>query len=42
MISVIAVGLLLGAHGFLHPHDALWLANGDLAVCTWNPGRLGY
>ena len=28
--------------GFKHPHDAIWLANGDIAVCTWNPGRLGY
>lgn len=33
---------LLGAQGFKHPHDAIWLANGDIAVCTWNPGRLGY
>jgi hypothetical protein len=41
MISVIEVGKLLGAQGFRHPHDAIWLANGDIAVCTWNPGRLG-
>jgi hypothetical protein len=42
VISVIEVGKLLGARGFSHPHDAIWLANGDIAVCTWNPGRLGY
>jgi hypothetical protein len=42
VISVVEVGKLLGEHGFRHPHDAIWLANGDIAVCTWNPGRLGY
>lgn len=42
VVSVIEVGKLLGAQGFKHPHDAIWLANGDIAVCTWNPGRLGY
>jgi hypothetical protein len=42
VISVIEVGKLLGAQGFRHPHDAIWLPNGDIAVCTWNPGRLGY
>ena len=41
-ISVIEVGRLLGHLGFRHPHDAIWLANGDIAVCTWNPGRLAY
>ena len=42
VVSVVEVGKLLGAQGFKHPHDAVWLANGDIAVCTWNPGRLGY
>ncbi len=42
VISVVEVGKLLGAHGFKHPHDAIWLENGDIVVCTWNPGRLGY
>jgi hypothetical protein len=42
VISVLEVGKLLGEYGFRHPHDAIWLANGDIAVCTWNPGRLGY
>jgi sugar lactone lactonase YvrE len=41
-ISMIEVGKLLGHQGFKHPHDAIFLANGDIAVCTWNPGRLGY
>jgi hypothetical protein len=41
-VAVIEVGKLLGARGFLHPHDAIWLPNGDIVVCTWNPGRLGY
>lgn len=40
--SVIEVGKLLGAYGFQHPHDAIFLENGDIVVCTWNPGRLGY
>ncbi len=42
VVSVVEVGKLLGEQGFRHPHDAIWLANGDIAVCTWNPGRLGY
>jgi hypothetical protein len=42
VVSVVEVGKLLGDQGFKHPHDAVWLANGDIAVCTWNPGRLGY
>ncbi len=42
VVSVVEVGKLLGAQGFRHPHDAIWLANGDIVVCTWNPGRLGY
>ena len=42
VVSIIEVGKLLGDRGFVHPHDAIWLANGDIAVCTWNPGRIGY
>lgn len=41
-VAVIEVGKLLGSAGFVHPHDAIWLPNGDIVVCTWNPGRLGY
>lgn len=40
--SVIEVGKLLGEQGHRHPHDAIWLENGDVVVCTWNPGRLSY
>lgn len=40
--AVIEVGKLPGHLGFKHSHDAIWLENGDIAVCTWNPGRLGY
>ncbi|HWQ90343.1 MAG TPA: hypothetical protein VN673_01635, partial [Clostridia bacterium] len=36
-VSVIEVGKLLGDAGFKHPHDAIWLENGDIVVCTWNP-----
>ena len=42
VISVVQLGKLLGAHGFKHPHDAIWLANGDIVACTWNPGRICY
>jgi hypothetical protein len=42
VVSVVEVGKLLGPRGFRNPHDAIWLPNGDIAVCTWNPGRLGY
>jgi len=42
VVSVIDQSKLLGARGFKHPHDAIWLPNGDIAVCTWNPGRLAY
>jgi hypothetical protein len=41
-VSVIDVGKLLGTQGHAHPHDAIWLANGDVVVGTWNPGRLSY
>ena len=42
VISVVELGKLLGAQGFKHPHDAIWLANGDIVACTWNPGRICY
>jgi hypothetical protein len=42
VVSVLEIAKLLGASGFRHPHDAIWLPNGDIVVCTWNPGRLGY
>lgn len=42
LVSVIEVGKLLGTAGHKHPHDAIWLPNGDIVCCTWNPGRISY
>ncbi len=42
VVSVIDEVTLLGDRGFKHPHDAIWLPNGDIVVCTWNPGRIAY
>lgn len=42
LVASVDVGRLLGALGHQHPHDAIVLANGDLAIATWNPGRLSY
>ena len=33
---------LIGSLGSLHPHDALFLPNGDFVVGTWNPGYVSY
>jgi hypothetical protein len=41
-LQIVELSKLLGDRGFKHPHDAIWLANGDFVVCTWNPGRLAY
>ncbi|CAJ1959361.1 unnamed protein product [Cylindrotheca closterium] len=32
----------MGKLGFLHPHDAHFLPNGDFVLVTWAPGRIGY
>ena len=32
----------LGGDGHKHPHDAIFLPNGDVVVGTWNPGHLSY
>ena len=42
VVSELKINALLGHKGHVYPHDALWLPNGDVAVCTWNPGRLSY
>mmetsp|Transcript_37847 Transcript_37847/g.68399 ORF Transcript_37847/g.68399 Transcript_37847/m.68399 type:complete len:332 (+) Transcript_37847:52-1047(+) len=42
LVSLLDVAGLLGDKGHLHPHDATFLPNGDLVVCTWNPGRISY
>ena len=35
VVSVIEVAKLLGDKGHQHPHDAVFLPNGDIVVCTW-------
>lgn len=41
-VSTIDVKSLLGGLGDNHPHDAIFMPNGDIAVATWNPGRISY
>jgi hypothetical protein len=42
VISVVNVSVLLAAEQHKHPHDAIFLANGDMVVATWAPGRISY
>lgn len=42
LVSLVDVNGLLGDKGHVHPHDATFLPNGDMVVCTWNPGRVSY
>jgi|Transcript_12871 hypothetical protein len=42
VISVVNVSVLLAAEEHKHPHDAIFLANGDMVVATWAPGRVSY
>lgn len=42
LISVVNITKYLGDQGFLHPHDAHLLPNGDFVLVTWNPGQIGY
>jgi len=44
VISVVDVAGLLSQvkEGTHHPHDAMFLPNGDMVVAAWNPGRLTY
>jgi len=42
VLSVVNVSVLLAAEQHLHPHDAIFLANGDIVVGTWAPGRISY
>jgi len=42
VISVVNVSVLLAATQHKHPHDAVFLPNGDMVVATWNPGRVSY
>lgn len=41
VLSVMDVGKLLGP-ACPHPHDAIFLDNGDMVLCCWNPGHLSY
>jgi len=42
VVSVVNVSVLLAADMHKHPHDAIFLPNGDMVVATWAPGRLSY
>ena len=42
VISVVNVSVLLAAEQHKHPHDAVFLPNGDMVVATWAPGRVSY
>jgi hypothetical protein len=45
VVSVLEIAKLLGGapgEGHNHPHDAIFLPNGDVVVGTWNPGHLSY
>jgi len=42
VISVVNVSQLLAAEQHKHPHDAIFLPNGDMVVATWAPGRISY
>lgn len=42
VISIVNVSKLLGDQGHKHPHDAVFLPNGDMVVATWAPGRISY
>ena len=42
VVSLIEVGELIGDQGSKHPHDAIFLPNGDVVVGTWNPGYVSY
>lgn len=42
VISVVNVSVLIGDLGHKNPHDAVFLANGDMVVATYSPGRISY
>lgn len=45
VVSVLEIAKLLSSgpgKGHAHPHDAIFLPNGDVVVGTWNPGKLSY
>jgi hypothetical protein len=42
VVSIVKVSELLAEEGTKHPHDAIFLPNGDMVVGAWNPGRISY
>lgn len=42
LIDTIELNKVLGSQGHKHPHDAIFMSNGDIVIGTWNPGRLSY
>eukprot|EP00037_Helgoeca_nana_P032083 m.412092 g.412092 ORF g.412092 m.412092 type:complete len:444 (-) comp28788_c0_seq1:134-1465(-) len=42
VVSIVNVSVLLAAEQHKHPHDAIFLPNGDMVVATWAPGRISY
>lgn len=42
LIDVIEINKVLGEKGHKHPHDAIFMSNGDIVIGTWNPGKLSY
>jgi len=42
VISVVHVSTLLAKEQASHPHDAIFLPNGDFVVATWAPGTVSY
>ncbi|MGJ8681537.1 hypothetical protein [Paraglaciecola sp.] len=42
LINTIEINKVLGAKGHKHPHDAIFMSNGDIVIGTWNPGKLSY
>ena len=42
LVSVVDVAGLIGQAGSTHPHDAIFLRNGDIVVGTWDWGYVSY
>ena len=42
LVSTLDIADLLSVDGFDHPHDAVFLPNGDLVFCTWGTARIAY
>lgn len=42
LVSSLEIAKYLGNTGSVHPHDAVFLANGDIAIVCWNPGTITY